>query len=304
MRWSLGAGVAVVAAGRGRAPGGARHADMSVKLEEVASGLTAPMMMVQPAGDDRRFIIEQNGRVSILTADGEVLDEPFLDLTDQINPHRRSSTRRACSASPSTRTSPATASSTSPTRPYLNGDGDPAKQLWWAHTNVVAETRSRRTIRTRPIATTERIRSGDRLAAVQPQRPLDRLRSGRHAVHLDRRRRLRQRLGHRPQRRRPATARTDRRCTARCCASTSTARPRAITRVPKDNPFVGNSNDAPEIWAYRLAQPVALLVRHGRRPRSCSAVTCSRTASRRSTSSSRAATTAGAAWRRPTASTS
>ena len=40
---------------------------------------------------------------------------------------------------------------------------------------------------------------GDRLAAVQSRRPLDRLRSGRLFLRLDRRRRLRQRLGHRPQ---------------------------------------------------------------------------------------------------------
>ena len=81
MRWSSGAGVAVVLAG-----GVPAYADVAVNLEEAASGVTAPMMMVQPAGDDRRFIVEQSGLVRILTPDGEILDEPFLDLADKITP--------------------------------------------------------------------------------------------------------------------------------------------------------------------------------------------------------------------------
>jgi glucose/arabinose dehydrogenase len=59
-------------------------ADVSVNLEEVATGLTAPMAMVQPAGDDRKFIAEQIGLVKILTAGGEVLEEPFLDIRHKI----------------------------------------------------------------------------------------------------------------------------------------------------------------------------------------------------------------------------
>ena len=46
-------------------------ADVMVNLEEAASGLTAPLAMVQPAGDERRFVIEQNGQVRIITPDGE-----------------------------------------------------------------------------------------------------------------------------------------------------------------------------------------------------------------------------------------
>jgi glucose/arabinose dehydrogenase len=59
-------------------------ADVDVTLEEVASGLTAPMMMVSPPGDDRRFILEQIGLVKILTPDGEILGEPFLDIRAKI----------------------------------------------------------------------------------------------------------------------------------------------------------------------------------------------------------------------------
>jgi glucose/arabinose dehydrogenase len=61
-------------------------ADVMVNLEEAASGLTAPLAMVQPAGDERRFVIEQSGRVRIITPDGEVLEEPLLDLRHRITP--------------------------------------------------------------------------------------------------------------------------------------------------------------------------------------------------------------------------
>ena len=80
MRWSCGAGVLVVMA----AAGAPANADVTVNLEEVAAGLTAPMTMVQPPGDDRRFIAEQIGLVKILTPDGEVLGEPFLDIRHKL----------------------------------------------------------------------------------------------------------------------------------------------------------------------------------------------------------------------------
>ena len=53
----LGAGVGVVLATAGTAA----LADVNINLEEVASGLTAPMMMVQPPGDDRKFIVRDRG---------------------------------------------------------------------------------------------------------------------------------------------------------------------------------------------------------------------------------------------------
>ena len=68
------------------AAGGPAVAQVSVNLEEVASGVTAPMMMVSPPGDDRRFIVQQNGLIRILTPEGEILGEPFLDITEKITP--------------------------------------------------------------------------------------------------------------------------------------------------------------------------------------------------------------------------
>ena len=68
------------------AAGGPATAQVTVNLEEVASGVTAPMMMVSPPGDDRRFIVQQNGLIRILTPEGEILGEPFLDITEKITP--------------------------------------------------------------------------------------------------------------------------------------------------------------------------------------------------------------------------
>jgi glucose/arabinose dehydrogenase len=66
------------------AAGGPAVAQVTVNLEEAASGVTAPLMMVSPPGDDRRFIVEQIGLVRILTPEGEILGEPFLDIREKI----------------------------------------------------------------------------------------------------------------------------------------------------------------------------------------------------------------------------
>lgn len=43
-------------------------AQPSVRLEAVVSGINTPLAMVQPPGDSRMFIIEQNGRIRIWRA--------------------------------------------------------------------------------------------------------------------------------------------------------------------------------------------------------------------------------------------
>src|SRR5690625_3087193 len=54
-----------------------------VRLELVADGLVSPLTLHAPAGDDRLFVIEQTGQIRIIE-DGEVLDEPFLDVSDRM----------------------------------------------------------------------------------------------------------------------------------------------------------------------------------------------------------------------------
>jgi glucose/arabinose dehydrogenase len=59
-------------------PGLSLHA-AALTTERVASGLARPIFATAPAGDDRLFIIEQQGRIKILRS-GTVLPTPFLDI--------------------------------------------------------------------------------------------------------------------------------------------------------------------------------------------------------------------------------
>ena len=58
---------------------------MAIDLELVADGLTSPLGLM-PAGDDsgRLFVFDQVGQIWMLSAEGEMLDEAFLDLTDRM----------------------------------------------------------------------------------------------------------------------------------------------------------------------------------------------------------------------------
>lgn len=54
-----------------------------VRLEEMVSGLERPVDIASPPDDDRLFVLEQPGRIRIIR-DGEVLPEPFLDITSRV----------------------------------------------------------------------------------------------------------------------------------------------------------------------------------------------------------------------------
>jgi glucose/arabinose dehydrogenase len=64
--------------------GGTASAQVQVKLEPYVTGVNSPLAMVQPPGDDRKFIVEQWGRIRIVDADGQLSGEPFLDIRDKI----------------------------------------------------------------------------------------------------------------------------------------------------------------------------------------------------------------------------
>lgn len=57
---------------------------LDVQLEEVASGLQHPLLLTAPKGDERRFIIEQNGRIKVLHPDGNMAT--FLDIREAVIP--------------------------------------------------------------------------------------------------------------------------------------------------------------------------------------------------------------------------
>ena len=54
-----------------------------IELELFASGLNRPVN-IKHAGDDRLFVIEQNGTISIVNADGSVNSTPFLDINSKV----------------------------------------------------------------------------------------------------------------------------------------------------------------------------------------------------------------------------
>jgi glucose/arabinose dehydrogenase len=116
-------------------------AAVKAKLEAVATGLTAPLAMVQPNGDDRKFIIEQDGRVRILTKDGELLDEPFLDIRHKLEPLWSDFDEKGLlgiAFHPKFKENGRFYIAYSAPISFEN---DLAKQFWWSHTNIVAEYR-------------------------------------------------------------------------------------------------------------------------------------------------------------------
>lgn len=62
-------------------PGGRVEA---LKTVEIADGLTNPLHLTAPPGDNRLFVVEQAGRIRIIE-DGVLLTEPFLDLAGSVN---------------------------------------------------------------------------------------------------------------------------------------------------------------------------------------------------------------------------
>ena len=49
------------------------NAKINLKLVPYVTGMNSPLAMVQPAGDDRKFVIEQFGRIKIMELSGKLL---------------------------------------------------------------------------------------------------------------------------------------------------------------------------------------------------------------------------------------
>lgn len=58
----------------------AASAPLALALQEVASGLSAPIFLTAPPGDSRLFILERAGRVRVVQ-NGSLLATPFLDIS-------------------------------------------------------------------------------------------------------------------------------------------------------------------------------------------------------------------------------
>lgn len=65
-------------------PPGDPPRELELALVEVASGLSRPVHVAAPAGDERLFVVEKRGTVRILR-DGELVAVPFLDISDRVS---------------------------------------------------------------------------------------------------------------------------------------------------------------------------------------------------------------------------
>jgi hypothetical protein len=59
------------------------NANLRLALQTVVTGLDRPVYLTAPANDDRLFIVEQRGRIRIVK-NGQLLTQPFLDITDRV----------------------------------------------------------------------------------------------------------------------------------------------------------------------------------------------------------------------------
>ena len=108
----------------------------SVGVELVVEGLSAPVALAYPNdGSGRLFIVDQAGMIRVISADGQLLPDPFLDLSGLIIPLRPEYDERGVLGMAF---HPDYANNgrffvyyTTPLRPEAPAD--------WDHTNVVAE---------------------------------------------------------------------------------------------------------------------------------------------------------------------
>lgn len=55
-----------------------------VELQTVMEGLTSPVMLTSAPNDERKFVVDRTGYIYVLDAEGNQLEEPFLDISDQL----------------------------------------------------------------------------------------------------------------------------------------------------------------------------------------------------------------------------
>jgi glucose/arabinose dehydrogenase len=57
--------------------------DVTLKLDQVATGLSGPVYVTSPPNDSRLFVVEQPGRIRVVQ-NGQLLPAPFLDITSRV----------------------------------------------------------------------------------------------------------------------------------------------------------------------------------------------------------------------------
>jgi len=114
-------------------------AQVKMKLQEVASGLTHPLAMQSiPDGSGRMAVIEQTGQVRIIDARGRLLPEPFLNVQARMVAQHQFFDERGLlglAFHPDYKTNGKFYVAYS--APLRGTALD--RRLWWSHTNVVSE---------------------------------------------------------------------------------------------------------------------------------------------------------------------
>ena len=117
---------------------GIAQAEVKVKLEPFVSGINTPLAMVQPAGDDRIFVAEQFGRIKIIK-NGKVRAEPFLDIRSKIVKQHHDFDERGLlglAFHPDFKNNGKFYVAYSG---HLDFQQDLGQMLWYSHSNIVAE---------------------------------------------------------------------------------------------------------------------------------------------------------------------
>jgi glucose/arabinose dehydrogenase len=84
-REGSGSGAGAPTSSPGRAAGPGDPAGVVIRLEPFLEGLSAPLYLTHARdGTGRVYVVEQEGTIRLAEADGTLLEEPFLDITDQV----------------------------------------------------------------------------------------------------------------------------------------------------------------------------------------------------------------------------
>lgn len=110
-----------------------------VNLEPYITGVNAPLAMVQPSGDDRKFVVEQFGRIRVINSSGELEATPFLDIRNMIVTQWSDFDERGLLGLAFHPDFSNNGKFYVAYSGHLDFDADLGKEFWWSHTNTVAE---------------------------------------------------------------------------------------------------------------------------------------------------------------------
>ena len=113
-------------------------AQTKIRLEKVVSGVNTPLVMVQPPGDSRMFVVEQNGRIKIIE-NGKLNPTPFLDIRSKIPALHHDFDERGLlglAFHPKFKENGKVYVAYSA---HLDYQADLGQMLWYSHSNVVEE---------------------------------------------------------------------------------------------------------------------------------------------------------------------